>query len=117
MIITTAVNNISTSRCLFNEPIEIDELIILANQSNYQIKGTLVIKAAKIIIVIFENNKQVGRLKHSNKRRRKNCYVLIKKNGSNLKNISDFSENSKVSYGRFKRNGLHERYWYISTTR
>ena len=40
-----------------------------------------------------------------------------KKNGSNLKNISDFSENSKVSYGRFKRNGLHERYWYISKSR
>ena len=26
---------------------------------------------------------------------------------------SDFSENSKVYYGRFPRNGLHERYCYI----
>ena len=24
---------------------------------------------------------------------------------------SDVSENSKVYYGRFLRNGLHERYW------
>ena len=30
---------------------------------------------------------------------------------------SDVSENSKVCYGRFLRNGLHERYCYISKSR
>ena len=43
-----------TFQRLFNEPIEIDKLIKLANQSN----GALVIEAAKItIILIFENKK------------------------------------------------------------
>ena len=40
------------------EPIEIDELIKLANQLNQQVKGALVIEAAKItIILIFKNKK------------------------------------------------------------
>ena len=30
---------------------------------------------------------------------------------------SNFSENSKVYYGRFLRNGLHERHCYISKSR
>ena len=30
---------------------------------------------------------------------------------------SDVSENSKAYYGRFLRNGLHERYCYISKSR
>ena len=30
---------------------------------------------------------------------------------------SDVSENSKVYYGRFLRNGLHERHCYISKSR
>ena len=29
----------------------------------------------------------------------------------------DVSENSKVYYGRFLRNGLHERYCYVSKSR
>ena len=53
-----AVNSISASWCLFNEPVEIDELIKLANQSNYRVKGSLVIEAAWIkIVFIFENKK------------------------------------------------------------
>ena len=42
-----------------NEPIEIEKLIKLANQSNKQFKGALVIEAAKIttIILIFESKK------------------------------------------------------------
>ena len=52
--------------------------------------------------------------------------VLIKKEILKVKNTlrqwilpnilkkSDISENSKVYYGRFLRNGLHERYCYIS---
>ena len=30
---------------------------------------------------------------------------------------SDVSEKRKVYYGRFLRNGLHERYWYISKSK
>ena len=65
------------------------------------------------IIIIFENKKYVDRLKHSNKRRSKKCYVLIKKYTSKIKKHiipmdfeeslekSDVSENKKVYYGRF----------------
>ena len=65
-------------------------------------------------------------MKHKNKRRRKKYYVLIKKRHvKDEKNIAqmyfakylwkpDVSENMKVYYGRFLRNGLHERYCYIS---
>ena len=65
------------------------------------------------IIIIFENKKQVDRLKHSNKRRSKKCYVLIKKYSSKIKKHiipmdfeerlekSDVSENKKFYYGRF----------------
>ena len=113
-----------------NEPIEIDELIKLANQSNQQVKSALVIRAAKTtIILIFGNKKQVGRSKHNNKRRNEQCYVLIKKGHiKGEKHIApmDFaeylrksgvSENSKVYYGRFLGKGLHERYCYISKSR
>ena len=70
------------------------------------------IEAAKItIVLIFENKKYVGRLKHSNKRRIKKCYVLIKKRqfkGEKYFTLMDFaehprksnvSENSKAYYG------------------
>ena len=59
----------------------------------------------------------------------KKCSVLIKKRhikggdyitpmdfAEHLRK-SDVSENSKVCYGRFLRNGLHERYCYISKSR
>ena len=46
-----------------------------------QVKGALAIEPAKIatIIFIFESKKQVGYSKQKNKRRRKKCYVLVKK--------------------------------------
>ena len=59
----------------------------------------------------------------------KKCSVLIKKRhikGGDYITLMDFaehlrksdvSENSKVCYGRFLRNGLHERYCYISKSR
>ena len=50
-------NNSTASWCLFNEPIDIDELIKLANQSNQQVKGALVIDAAKIAIILFLKTK------------------------------------------------------------
>ena len=58
--------------------------------------------------------------------RSKKCYDLIKKRHmkreKQITSIefetylrkSDVSEYSKVSYGRFLRNGFHERYCYIS---
>ena len=88
------------------------------------------IEAAKItIVLISENKKYVGRLKHSNKRRSKKCYVLIKKRrikGEKYITRVDFaehlrklyvSENNKFCYGRFLRNGLCETYCYISKSR
>ena len=45
-----------------------------------QVKGALAIEPAKItIIFIFESKKQGGYSKQKNKRRRKKCYVLVKK--------------------------------------
>ena len=64
-----------------------DELIKLANQSNKQARGALVIEAANITtILIFHSKKLAGRSKHyRNKRRSKECYVLIKKDISKVK--------------------------------
>ena len=80
------------------------------------------IDPAKITaMIIFESKTYVTRSKHRNRKRSGKCYVLIKKDISNKKHIaqmdfaeylrkSEGSENSKVYYGRFLRNGLHERY-------
>ena len=63
------------------------------------------------------------------KRRSEKCYVLIRKRhikgGKHIAPMdfaeylrkSDIAENSKVYYGRFLRNGLHERHCYISKSR
>ena len=42
---------------------------------------------------------------------------IAPKNFAGYLRKSDVSENSKVYYGRFLRNGLHERYCYISKSR
>ena len=42
---------------MFNEPIEIDELIELSNQSNKQVKDGLVVEAAKITITLILKRK------------------------------------------------------------
>ena len=46
---------------MFNKPIEIDELITLANQSNYQVNGALTTEAAKITIILTFENKNYPR--------------------------------------------------------
>ena len=76
------------------------------------------------MILTFENKKKVVRSKHSSKRRSKKVNVLIKKRrvkgekyitpmgfAEYLRKL-DVSENSKVYYGRFLRNGLLEMYCY-----
>ena len=82
-------------------------------------------EATKITMILtFENKKKVVRSKHSNKRRSKKVNVLIKKRrvkgekyitpmgfAEYLRKL-DVSENSKVYYGRFLRNGLLEMYCY-----
>ena len=86
------------------------------------------IEAAKITTILMKhkNKKKVDHLKY---RRSKKCYVLIRKRhikgGKHIAPMdfaeylrkSDVSENSKVYYGRFLRNGLHERHCYISKSR
>ena len=65
--------------------------------------------------------------KHRNKKTSKKCYDFILKKrhikGEKHKAEMDFakylrksdvSENSNIYYGRFLRNGLHKRYFYIS---
>ena len=71
---------------MFNDSIEIDEVIKLANQSKSQVKGALVIEAEKIRIILIFENKTVSRSKHCSNRIRKKCYVLIKKDTSVVKN-------------------------------
>ena len=84
---------------------------------------------AKITINIFESKKQVGRLKHINKKEAKNVMIrFAKKNIKGEKHIaqmdfaeylrkSDVSGNRKAYYSRFLRYGFHERYCYISKGR
>ena len=68
---------------------------------------------------------KVGRSKHSNKRRNKKYYALIKKRHTKSEKYitpmdfaehlrkSDFWENRKVYDGPLLRNGLQDRYCYI----
>ena len=74
------------------------------------------------MILTFEN-KKVVRSKHSNKRRSKKVNLIKKRRVKGEKYITpigfaeylrklDVSENSKVYYGRFLRNGLLEMYCY-----
>ena len=67
-------------------------------------------------------------LKHRNKKQAKNVMIKKKRHIKGEKHIaqmdfakylrkSDVSENSKVYYGQFLRNGLHERHCYISKSR
>ena len=77
-------------------------------------------------ILIIESKKLVGHLKHRNKGKMKSIIFWFKRRhikgekhiasmdcAESLRKL-DFLENNKVYYGRFLRNKLHERYYYIS---
>ena len=90
LIVIKAVNNISVSWCLFNEPIEIDELMKLANHSDQEAKGA-------ICIYIFISKKTIQRWK----------YITPMEFAKHLRK-SDVSEKSTIYYGQFLWNGLHD---------
>ena len=85
-------------------------------------EGPLLIETAKITTIMKAKNKLV--VQSSTK-----YYVLIRKrdikSGKHIAPMdfaeylrkSGVSESSKVYYGRFLRNGLHERHCYISKSR
>ena len=66
LIVIKAVNNISVSWCLFNEPIEIDELMKLVNHSDQEAKGAICIYIYIYIYIYIKKDNSKVKIHYSN---------------------------------------------------